>query len=254
MMTQYIKGSNGYDIPYLADIKGGEPMVVVVSIGFGSSIGGPTPAMVFRSMQKTGAGVIVYDFPAHGDSPAGGECLSVGNCMRDLETIENLACEMSGGAETVYFSSSFGAFICLNYMARFEHRGRKSFCRSAAVSMPDVFRDLSAEETEKLQRSGFVMLNEYHRPIKLTEEFVRDLAEHDVFALYENGRPANCADDKICMIHGEKDETIPVGGAERFAVMSGADLTVVDGAGHRLMEPGNPEKVMDLAESFYFRR
>ena len=69
--------------------------------------------------------------------------------MRDLETIEDLACEMSDGAETAYFSSSFGAFICLNYMAHFDHRGGnhsagalRSACRMFSAILLQIRRKI----------------------------------------------------------------------------------------------------------------
>ena len=52
------------------------------------------------------------------------------------------------------------------------------------------------------------------------------------------------------MIHGDNDQVAPYEAAQRFAVLSGAQLIIVPGGDHRLSIPGAPELVLKSAVDF----
>lgn len=246
MTHEMIPGPSGRAVPCLHTLTGSEKIVCVAAHGFCSSKESPTTSMLLAALPARGVGVLAFDFPAHGESPAGGEFLRIGNCLCDLAAAEARAIELSPAAEIVYFSSSFGAYINLIYLATRPHAGHKSFLRSAAVDMPGLFSHPTAEETARLARDGHLMLDDgCARPLKITPGFLSDLAAHNVFTLYRTGEAA------VRMVHGGADETAPVGDAERFARQFGARLTVIPGGDHRLSLPGMPETVLRLAEEFY---
>ena len=56
------------------------------------------------------------------------------------------------------------------------------------------------------------------------------------------------------MIHGEQDSTASPAAARKFAAEKGAELILVPGAEHRLMEPGNPERALQAAIDFFAKR
>lgn len=150
-------------------------------------------------------------------------------------------------AEIAYFSSSFGAYINLIYLATHGHAGMKSFLRCAAVDLPRLFRkSTSPEQYSQLNKQGYI-IKDYDnvRPLKITREFYGDLEEYDVFKL--------CWPDmaELAMIHGDADETASVVDARRFAKQFGARLTEVKGADHRFMTPGGMEQVIDSAVRFF---
>ena len=247
MKKGYIKGKNGYDIPYEAVLNGDEEKVIIVSHGFASSYMSPTAQMILNGMPEHGFGVVAYDFPGHGQSQSGPKGLRVENCMRDLAAVEEWTIQSAkAGAEIMYFSSSFGGYINLRYLTDFEHQGTKSFLRSCAVNMPELFEDLGDEVRESLKRTGQVALA-YDPPMVITAEFLADMAAGNLFELYHPGFT------KTEMVHGEMDETIDPQKAKAFAEKFDIDITMVPSAGHRLMDEGQPEQVFELALRFFNR-
>ena len=247
MKKETISGLNGYDIPCLNNLSGCERMIVIISHGFGSSKESPTALSVAAALPEHGIGTYSFDFPAHGDSSVDGEQLRISNCLNDLAAVEAHVRKLMPETEIAYFSSSFGAYINLIYLATRTYVGKKSFLRCAAVDMPRLFRNsTSLEQYARLDEQGYIILDfDYIRPLKITRKFYDDLEAHDVFKL--------CWTDmaEIAMIHGNADETVSVVEARRFAKQFGARLTEVKGADHRFMIPGGMEQVIDEAVQFF---
>ncbi|MGI6181172.1 MAG: alpha/beta hydrolase [Agathobaculum sp.] len=242
-----IPSPEGYAIPCLYQITGGEQRVCLVSHGFGSSKRSPTALRLFEALPSAGFGVLAFDFAAHGDSPADGQSLSVTGCLHDLAAAEAFARSRAPGAEIVYFSSSFGAYINLLYLARKTDRRCKAFLRAAAIEMPHLFDHRSPAAEQSLRRCGwFVPDYPYARPMRLTQRFLDEMAENDVFDRY-TGR------HHIAMAHGGADETACCAAAQRFAEVFGAELTVFPDEGHRLDGAGVPDRVVQLATDFYLQ-
>jgi len=245
----YIKSTNNYLIPYVSEITGNENLVVVISHGFGSSKASPTAQMMLHRLSAIGIGAVAYDFPAHGDSTAAGDFLRIRNCIDDLDAVRSFAAESAPDADISYFSSSFGAYISLQYLSESEFRNARVFCRSAAVNMPALFAHPTPQEVKNFDEFGFNIVDHgYSRPLKITTDFISDLEERDLFHIYRPG----CADIK--MIHGEKDEVINIKYAEQFAELSGAELTIVPEGDHQLSGPGMPEQAASEALDFFLRR
>ncbi|MBC2724629.1 alpha/beta hydrolase [Desulfosporosinus sp.] len=247
MKKETIRGLNGYDIPCVNNLSGDERRIVIISHGLGSSKESPTAKSMASALTEHGIGTYSFDFPAHGDSPVDGEKFRISNCLNDLTAVEAHVRELRLGAEIAYFSSSFGAYINLIYLATRTHAGKKSFLRCAAVDMPRLFRNITSQEQyTQLREQGYIMPDfDYIRPLKFTREFYDDLEAHDVFKL--------CRPDmaEIAMIHGDADETASVVDARRFAKQFGARLTEVKGADHRIMTPGGLDRVIKTAVQFF---
>lgn len=246
METKRIMGQNGYEIPCVGHPTKGE-LAVVICHGFGSSKESPTALAVDEALRSCGIGTFRFDLPAHGESPAEGDMLRVEACLNDLAAVEAHARAAMPGADIAYFSSSFGAYLNLNYLATREHGGKKSFLRCAAVDMPGLFRRLTTrEQYAQLDEQGFFVLKTgYDRPLKITRGFYDDLAAYDVFRLWKRGIAA------LRMIHGTADETASIRDARRFAEQFGARLIEVEGADHRFQIPGGMERVVRAAVDFF---
>lgn len=247
MKKETINGRNGYDIPCLSNLDGDEKMVVIFSHGFGSSKESPAAQAVASVLPEYGIGAYIFDFPAHGDSPVNGECLRISNCLNDLSAVETHVHALVPEAEIAYFSSSFGAYINLIYLATRQYLGKKSFLRCAAVTMPElIMNGATPEQHKQLITQGYVTMNSgYSRPLKIVHEFYKDLQEHDVFKLCK----PNMAE--LAMIHGDADEIAPVSETRRFAKQFGAKLTEVKGADHRFTNQGGMEQVISAAIQFF---
>ncbi len=253
MIRKNILSLQGYDIPCIYNVSGTEEKTVVISHGLGSSKESPTVMALVEKLEAADMGYIAYDFPGHGDSPVDGEDFLVSNCINDLAAIATFAGELLPGGEIMYFSSSFGAYINLLFLSRrykAEQSKRiggfeapKSFLRAAAVNMPGIFKERETPElVELLKNPGYFMLEEgYERPLKITAEFCRELYENDLYEKYEKGS------GRLTMIHGIEDETASVEDAKAFARMAGADLIIIEGGFHRLMDEDQMEAVLAKA-------
>lgn len=247
MNKETIPGRNGYDIPCINHITGCEKLAVIISHGFGSSKESPSAQAILKALPEHGVGTLSFDFPAHGDSPVNGEMLRIGNCLNDLAAVEAYVHALAPDSEIAYFSSSFGAYINLIYLSTRKHAGHRSFLRCAAVDMPGIFRrNTTPEDSALMETQGYVVLDDgYVRPLKITRGFLADLETHDVFRLYHPGAA------EFAMIHGTADETAPIEDARRFAKLSGAALTEVEGADHRFLIPGGMDRVVRAAVRFF---
>ena len=111
--------------------------------------------------------------------------------------------------------------------------------------MPQLIWRVAEEEGEAFRRDGYCDLTYYNRPLKLTRAFCEDLSHYDVFEQYQTGTA------QLRMIHGEQDSTASPEAARKFAAEKGAELIMVPGAEHRLMELGNPERALQAAIDFF---
>ena len=249
MKQECISGPNGYKIPCLHTLDGRETRVVLISHGFGSSKRSPTAEMLLEELPLHGVGVLAYDFPTHGESLAPRDALRLDNCLDDMGRAEARIRELAPEAEVLYFSSSFGAYLNLIYLATRPHQGRRAMLRCAAVDMPGLFRrDVEREELAALKRQGYFLLDHgYERPLRIVPGLLEDFDRYDVFRLYRPGT----AD--LAMIHGTDDKTASVQDAQRFAAFAGAELTLVEGGDHSFTIPGGGEKVLAAAVEFFTR-
>ena len=246
MKKEWLQSQHGYAIP-CHTVWNGASKVLIVCHGFGSSKESPMVQALNETMPKHGIGVVSFDFPAHGESPADQEGLRLPYCLDDLATVERYVREMAPQAEVGYFGSSFGAYVTLLYISLYDHTGKKAFLRSSAVSMPALVESwVDDRAKEDLCRQGyFVPDYDYVREIRLTPAFLEDLRTHDIFQIFRKDGT------QLCMIHGAKDSVAPPAAAKAFAEQMGARLIVMPNGEHNLMGEGELEQVLSHAAAFF---
>ena len=244
MLTTDTISVNGYPVPVLLELSGDESLVVLISHGFTGSRNSSSAAMAARTFAEHGIGSIRFDFPSHGDNPMP---LRIENCLDTIAAVEAYLHEKAPQAKIVYFSTSFGGYMNLIYCTRRPHLGHRSLLRCAAVHMPQTLQDiLSAEQKEILARNGSLSLTiEEIYSVVITDGFLEDLAQHDVFSLFSP--PSS---DRFYMIHGTDDNTVHFSEAQAFSEQFQLPLTAISGAGHDFKGPGEMEAL--LAETIAF--
>lgn len=245
MEEKNLKTQRGYDIPYYENIPGDPKMIVIVSHGFGSSKDSQTAQMMLNGLPESGIGAIAFDFPAHGTSRSGVQALRVDNCIEDVADIEKMIEQAYPEAEIGYFSSSFGAFINLLYISSHEHKGTKSFLRSAAVNMPSLFdRTPTEREQKELDETGQVTL-EQEPAVTIPKGFIEDMRSRDLFSEFVPDGT------KIGMVHGNIDQVIDPKIAVAFSAYYEIPAAFIPGGTHNLNGEGMPEHVLELAKEFF---
>ncbi len=238
-----------YDIP-------DEPVaIVIVTHGFGSSKESPTAQMMLEALPKAGYGAVALDLPGHGTHESYDTPLSIESCLDTLSAVESYLISEYDFPRIYYFSSSFGAYLTLLYLASRRHTGDKAFLRSAAVNMPELFAaEPDSPLAKELGRAGFVEIQEAGpAPVKVTKELIEGLAANDLFEVIPAAIDDGVFDGvEIEMIHGEKDTTIDPAKAIRFSAICDIPLTMMEGEDHTLStDPDSPARVAEAAVEFY---
>lgn len=233
-----------------------DPRAIVIAIhGFSSSKECATYQLLLRRMPAAGYGVIGIDLPGHGSAESQWETLSIEGCINSIEAAEKVAAAHYPELPIFYFASSFGAYITGLYISTRAHLGRKAFFRSAAVNMPDLFvrrnsAIISRRQLADLDEKGYFEASvETAKPVRVTREMVRDLAETDLFRVFDAGRFGGTA---VMMAHGAEDAVIDPDAARSFAEKFHIPIYFFADEGHSLSDhPETPDRVADLALAFY---
>lgn len=253
MKQEQLRSHIGYGIPCVNQILDGKKNLIVLH-GFGSSKDSPMVQALRDEMPKHGIGTYSFDFPSHGESSVDGDFLRIPHCIEDLRVVsDHVKGLQSADGETYYFASSFGAYVLLAFLESYPHRHTKSFLRSAAVKMNDIFCDWLRVDPPVWTTAScgdsssdfFVMDYDYAREMKITRAFLEDLKNYNPFS-YSAAHVGS-----IRMIHGQQDNVASPEAATAFARQFGADLKMLPCGEHRLMGYGEMEAVLNYALDFF---
>lgn len=184
-----------------------------------------------------GFGVVCFDWPCHGKDARNklilNECLSYMDCV-----VNHINSEMD--AEHLYnYSSSFGAYVTLRYLHEYRRNPfEKIVFRCPAIKMYESMTAHVTEDDWTILNKGKEILRGFDRKIKISKDFLDDLASNDV-SQYDY---LDYADD-IIMIHGTKDEMAPIEVSRDFSEKNIIELIEVENADHPFSNP----KYMDFA-------
>ncbi len=232
------------------------PKGIVIAIhGFSSSKESSTYRLLLKRLPEAGFGMVGIDLPGHGTEESADEPLRIPGALASIETAERYVLREYPGYEIFYFGSSFGAYLTGLYISTRKHAGRKTFWRSAAVNMPELFHKDPPNEKEKqllseFETKGFFDVSmEGYRPVRVTKGFYEDLLHYDLFEIFDANR---FGQHRIAMAHGREDTVINPKAAKRFADRFQIPITWFPNEGHSLSNSADtPDRVVDLAVSLF---
>ena len=185
-------GKNGYNIAYDESIPENANTIIVAMHGFcGDKESSCISALEKRALELN-IGLIKFDWAGHGESEATGEQLTINNCMADIDSIIEHVKESHPEAKLVAFSTSFGGYLTLLYLRNHETVFDQVILRSPAIHMYDVLKAniLTKEEQAQIEEYGSTEFG-FERKLKITNDFVADLKNHNVDKMYEAFKAAN---------------------------------------------------------------
>lgn len=191
-----------------------------------------------------GTGVLVFNWPSHGDDVKKKIVLS--DCGEYLSLVLDYARETLGVQELYAYATSFGGYLMLKYIREVENPFRKIALRSPAVNMSEVLTNtiMKGDEYRNILRGKTVSVG-FDRKIQVDSAFLRDLQAADIQKLDY----LEFAED-ILILHGTDDEVVPFEASSRFADQNAIPFIPVPGADHRFQKPSDMEKatkaVMEL--------
>lgn len=198
-------------------------------------------ALAERCADK-GIALLCFDFPVHGASEATEISLTVENCMSDLLDCADWCRREYPGAKKYLFATSFGGYItllCSQKLADF-----RIVLRAPAVTMAEhILTELLKTSPEDFKRRKTITCG-FERKIELPYGFYQDLQKH--------GISKYLCDNPLLIIQGDKDGIVPLDDVVSFcAAHKNATLKIIDGADHRFKNPGEIEKVIAAAISYW---
>ena len=189
-----------------------------------------------------GTALLCFDFPAHGESEADENLLTVENCRQDLLFAADLCRKQFPGAARYLFATSFGGYVSL--LCAEALRDFLPVLRAPAVTMPEhILTDLLGLTPEAFRQAGSSVIG-FDRKIRLPYRFWQDLQAHPVMSLP--------CDVPTLIIHGDRDDVVPPEDVRRYCeTHPNASLCVIGGADHRFKGPGELAQVIRAALSFW---
>lgn len=213
--------------------------VVLCGHGFGGHRGNRAmERYAERTLSKyKGTAVVVFDLPAHGDDVK--KKLTLSDCDTYITAVTEYIRDSMHVSDIYVYATSFGAFLFLRYLQNHGNPYRKLAFRCPAVRMYQVMQGsiLQSGDMEKLEKGKDAMIG-FDRKVRISSDFLKEL---EAAELWE--QPFFDFADDIFLLHGTKDEIIPIAQVTEFADNNCIELLTVEKADHRFSDPNT----MDLA-------
>lgn len=180
--------------------------------------------------------VISFDWPCHGQDAR--KKLVLSECLEYLDLVIRYAQDTLKAEKICNYSVSFGGYITLLYIAKKGCPFEKVALRCPALRMYELMkRNVAEADLPKLEKGKDVMIG-YSRKIKIDRTLLEelkagDVREHEYFDVA----------DRMIILHGTKDETVPIEDSEQFAENNVIEFIPVEKADHPFRDP----RCMDFA-------
>ena len=227
----------------LPDIK----KVVIFCHGFaGHKDNSAAAKFAERVLSKyKGIAVIVFNWPCHGDDVK--KKLLLSDCGIYLELVIDYVKKQYQTDRIYAYATSFGGYVVLKYIAEHGNPFVKIALRCPAVAMYDVLanRVMNQEERELMQKGKNVSVG-FDRKIEVNPQFLEDLQTADI----RQHSYLEYADD-ILLIHGTKDEMVPLETVQEFSEDQVIELITVENADHRFQNQACMEAATKAVLNFF---
>jgi len=222
--------SEGYKISGILHLPEKEnPPCVVASHGLLSSKDSEKYIALGERLSKEGVAMLRFDFRGIGESEGTEEDNTVSKKVADLGEAINFVRSHPALANRIgLLGSSLGGFLSL-IKASMDKEIRALVIWATPLHMDDLKSKGRDEDT----------------PLP-PEAFFKDLPKHRLPPLLP--KVSNCL-----VIHGEKDELVPVDQAREIfhSLGSPKEIQIIEGADHRLTDPRHRQRAMDLSVEWF---
>ena len=208
--------------------------VVIVTHGFGSNkeTAGTLHFAEHLTAKYKGYAVIAFDWPCHGTDAR--KKLTIEECLLYLTFVTTYARETLQAKNIYNYSSSFGAYITLRYLIEVGNPFTKIALRCPAIHMYETMcHHISPEDHGKLKKGKEIQIG-FERKMKIDRSFLESLQQFDVMS-HEYFDFA----DTMLIIHGTKDEMIPIKDSMAFAENNVIECIPIEGANHPFQNPNH---------------
>lgn len=248
MERRFILKENGLQIPCVLDEPEGCSVRRCI-IGVHSFCGSKDSDVlvdIVEEMGLFGAATVRFDFPAHGDSPVTDWGFSLEKCVDTLLTVAQWAKRAFPYVDMGIFAPGFGAFVTLVALEDLreidEHL--KLVLQNPDLSMAHTLLRMAKMTEEEFHKAGRVVIgSSMKRAVEVPYSFYEELRGHMLY--YNHDMP-------MLLLHGEKDNIIPITYLEPFRRFNDrSKLVVIPGADDQVRGGGQWDMVVDLTRDWF---
>ena len=192
-----------------------------------------------------GASVVCFDLPAHGNDVK--KKLLLSDCDTYLTLLLAYLQEKYSPIALYAYGTSFGGYLLLKYIADHGNPFRKIALRCPAVNMYRALTEsiMNPDILEMLSKGKEASVG-FDRKVHINRQFAEDIRQADIRKL--DFMPY--ADD-ILILHGTKDEIIPIKESIDFCDNNVIEFMPVQNADHRFTDPQTMEQATKEVLRFF---
>lgn len=185
--------------------------------------------------------VLVFDWPCHGGDVK--KKLTMEDCDLYISLVIEYIRSQLQVEDICAYGTSFGGYLLLKYLHEHEKSPfRRIALRCPAIAMGDImYRRVMTEENRAMLERGREVMAGFDRKVLINQEFMDRLMAADI----RKWEYLDYADD-LLILHGTKDEIVPIEECRRFAEDNVIEFIEIEDADHRFQDLNK----LKLAHSF----
>lgn len=226
---------------YAGDVKKIEK-VVLFGHGFsGHKDNRAAARFAGRAISKNkGVALLAFDWPCHGDDVR--KTLRLDDCEKYLRLVIDHVRSSFPSARIYAYATSFGGYLFLKYISENENPFEKIALRCPAIPMFDVISKTIMDDADRKKlKNGKPILLGFDRKVRIDGVFIESLRDSEIAE-----RDFTPFSDDIMIIHGTKDEIVPIGAVKAFAERNSIDFESIENADHRFKDPAKMDSAIEL--------
>ena len=238
-----LKKNDGTEIPVIWNFKKTHKAALLCLHGFGGDKDSSVIKALMDEMDSEGAGVVTFDWPAHGESTAPDYALTVERCLEDLDAVVKFINQLikQSNKRICCFATSFGGYLATLYRNSHENAFLYLILRSPALKMADTYRRLTGPEDFERLMQGELIEQGYERKMHLGRDFYDSLTRNDAYD------PKPPLPWNIMILQGDKDDIVDPKDIKAYAERCKAEklrLVIFEGTDHLYKRPGEKERII----------
>ena len=220
--------------------------VVICCHGFAGHKGNAAVRRLAEHMLKKHNSIafLCFDLPCHGEDVR--KKLRLEDCAAYINTVIGYAKNELRAKELYLYATSFGGYLMLKYLADTGNPFRKAALRCPAVRMYDVLLRIMTDEDRTLLANGKTAFIGFDRKIPVDPVFVESLRMADI-----SGLDFSAFADDVLILHGTKDEIVPIDTVREFADKNHIGFIPIQGADHRFIDQSKMGEAITYIEAFF---
>ena len=241
-----LRSLNGYNISARTYLPTESIKEVIIAIhGFGGDKDSSAIRLLAENMVRKNFLVICFDFPSHGDSEVEADKLTI----NDIEAIEQYTKDNFGkNIKINIFATSFGAYIALLKLFKYNTKYNKIVLRAPAIKMDEILKNTLLREPFEIFKRKRVTKLGFRRIMDVPYDFYEELKANKILKIYQNNQ-------KIFIIQGTDDDVAPIKDTKELQALDNKNITLyeIKGADHRMKKNGELEEAINKAKEYFLK-